>query len=205
MRHPPAEELATGHRFPVAFRRTGIRFLGHRSPAAELRLPHGRLTGPRAGPQRDCHVAHAQDTTGQDASFTPGTVVRTRPATTLRPAPAALPRPAPAAPLPHPIGGGHLHETSTEVHSIRPSPQQPHPCWDRGALSPPVFSLPVTPGWNGSPWASSPSFAPRGYPRRTSRRRQAIAHGPGYYTLDISRTPTVPPTCTHAPSCRTQP
>ena len=36
--------------------------------------------------------------------------------------------------------------------------------------------------------ASTPGFAPRGYPRRTPRRRQAIAHWPGYYTFDISRT-----------------
>jgi hypothetical protein len=130
--------------------------LGHRSPAEGLGLPHGRLTGPGAGPQRGCHVAHAQDTTGQDASFTPGTVVRTRPAITLRPAPAAFQRPVPTAPLLLPIGGGHFHETSTEVHAIRPSPRQPHRRRGRGALSPPVFSLPVTPGWDGRPWASSP-------------------------------------------------
>jgi hypothetical protein len=130
---PPAKELVRGAGFPVAFRRTGIRFLGHRSPAEELGLPHGRLTGPRAGPQRGCHVAHAQDTTGQDASFIPGTVVRTRSANTLRPAPAAFQRPAPTAPLELPISGGHLHETSTEVHAIRPSPRQPHRHQGRGA------------------------------------------------------------------------
>ena len=32
-------------RFPVAFQRTGIRFLGHPLPARGLGLPHGRLTG----------------------------------------------------------------------------------------------------------------------------------------------------------------
>ena len=66
-----------------------------------------------AGPQRGCHVAHEQAATGQGASFTPGTVVRSRPATILRPAPAALLRPVPTAPLEHPIGGGHFHETSS--------------------------------------------------------------------------------------------
>ncbi len=50
---------------------------------------------------------------------------------------------------------------------------------------PPVFSSPAAPGWDESPWASTPGFAPRSYPRRTPRRRQAIAHWPGYYTLDI--------------------
>jgi len=62
-----------GRRFPAAFRRTGVRFLGHRSPAEDLGLPHGRLTDPhRVGPQRGCHVAHEQDATGQDASFARG-------------------------------------------------------------------------------------------------------------------------------------
>src|SRR5205823_13673686 len=36
--------------------------------------------------------------------------------------------------------------------------------------------------------AFTPGFAPRSYPRRTPERRQALAHWPGYYTLDISRT-----------------
>jgi hypothetical protein len=103
---------------------TGIRFLGHPAPAGELSLPHGRPTGRHAaGPQRGCRVAHAQAATGQGALFIPGTVVRSRPAITFRPAPAALPRPVPTAPLEHPIGGGHFHETSARVHAIHPSPQ----------------------------------------------------------------------------------
>src|SRR6201997_5309276 len=73
-----------------------------------------------AGPQRGCHVAHEQDSTGQGAPFTPGTVVRSRPATILRPAPAAFQRPVPTAPLTHPIGGGHLHEASSGVYSRSP-------------------------------------------------------------------------------------
>jgi hypothetical protein len=35
--------------------------------------------------------------------------------------------------------------------------------------------------------ASTPGFAPRDYPRRTPRRRQAIAHWPGYCTTGLSR------------------
>src|SRR6266540_3615363 len=46
------------------------------------------------------------------------------------------------------------------------------------------------PDGTGAPWALTSSFAPRSYPRRTSRRRQAIAHWPGYYTSSISRTST---------------
>ena len=74
----------------------------------------------RAGPQRGCRVTHGQDTTGQGASLTPRTVVRSRPATILRPAPAALPRPVPTTPLTRPIGGANLHEASSEVHSRSP-------------------------------------------------------------------------------------
>ncbi len=87
-----------------------------------------------AGPQRGCHVAHEQDSTGQGAPFTPGTVVRSRPATTLRPAPAAFQRPVPTAPLTHPIGGGHLHEASSGVHSRSPiTPRRPEPLRSREA------------------------------------------------------------------------
>src|SRR4029079_12597186 len=89
-------------RLPVSCRLStvGVRFLGHPAPAGELRLPHGRPTGHHhAGPQRGCHVAHEQDSTGQGAPFTPGTVVRSRPAAVLRPAPAAFQRPVPPAPL----------------------------------------------------------------------------------------------------------
>ena len=34
-----------GWRFPVAFRRVGVGFLGHPAPAGELHLPHGWPTG----------------------------------------------------------------------------------------------------------------------------------------------------------------
>jgi hypothetical protein len=129
----------------------GLGLLGHPAPAGELSLPHGRPTGHHVtGPQRGCRVAHEQDATGQGALFIPGTVVRSRPAITFRPAPAALPRPVPTAPLDHPIGGGHFHETSTRVHAIHPSPQArlatgPRPGTRR---FPPVFSSPAAPGWN---------------------------------------------------------
>jgi len=171
----------------------GLGLLGHPAPAGELSLPHGRPTGHHVtGPQRDCRVAHEQTATGQGALFIPGTVVRSRPAITFRPAPAALPRPVPTAPLDHPIGGGHFHETSTRVHAIHPSPQA------RLATGPRPGTLPAgsrrssprprPPDGTRAASASTPGFAPRSYPRRTPRRRQAITHWPGYYTLDISRT-----------------
>jgi hypothetical protein len=142
-------------RFPVSCRlsATGIRFLGHPSPAGELSLPHGRPTRTKpAGPQRGCRVAHEQDATGQGAPFTPGTVVRSRPAIILRAAPAALPRPVPTAPLEHPTCGVNLHETSSGVHSRSPiTPGRPDAAPGPGSRRfPPVFSSPASPGWNGS-------------------------------------------------------
>jgi len=117
-------------------------------------------------------------------------MVRSRPATILRPAPAALQRPVPTAPPEHPIGGGHLHEASSGLHSC--SPITPHgwpPCRiGKQQRLPPVFSSPAAPGWNGNRFGFDPGLRTRGYPRRTPRRRQAIAHWPEYYTFDISRT-----------------
>ena len=111
----------TGSRFPVAFRPSAFASWVLLRPLGRFSLPRGRPTGGRpAGPQRGCHVAHEQDSTGQGAPFTPGTVVRSRPTTILRPAPAASQRPVPTAPLTHPIGGGHLHEASSGVHSRSP-------------------------------------------------------------------------------------
>jgi len=143
---------ARGSRFPAAVSATGIRLLGHPSPAGELSLPHGRPTGSHrpAGPQRGCRVAHEQDATGQGAPFTPGTVVRSRPAIILRPAPAAFQRPVPTAPLEHPICGGHLHETSSGVHLRSPiTPARLAAAPGPGSCRfPPVFTSPAPPGWD---------------------------------------------------------
>src|SRR6201989_2556126 len=121
-------------------------------PLGKFSVPRGRPTGGRpAGPQRGCRVAHEQDPTGQGASLTPGTVVRSRPAVGLRPAPAAFQRPVPTTPLPHPIGGASFHEASSEIHFRSPiTPGQPAAAPGPGSLTifPPVFSSPVAPGWN---------------------------------------------------------
>jgi len=55
----------------------------------------------------------------------------------------------------------------------------------------PAFPLPVTPGWDGSPWASPPSFTPRRCQRRMSRWGQALEHWPG----STSPTSVDPPIC----------
>jgi hypothetical protein len=134
--------------------------------------------------------------------------VRSRPATILRPAPAALPRPVPTAPLQHPIGGGHLHEASSGVHlrsPITPDGWVP-PGTGKHHASRRSSPRLRPPDGTGAPWASTPGFAPRSHPRRTPRRRQAMRTGPGTTpsTSTSAEPPAVSPTCTHAPSRRTQ-
>ena len=182
----------TGSRFPVAFRPSAFASWVLLRPLGRFSLPRGRPTGGRpAGPQRGCHVAHEQDSTGQGAPFTPGTVVRSRPATILRPAPAASQRPVPTAPLTHPIGGGHLHEASSGVHSRSPiTPRRPDaaPGPESETASRRSSPRPRPPDGTAAASASTPGFTPRGHPQSTPGRRQAFAHWPGYYTFAISRT-----------------
>lgn len=185
-------------RFSCRLSAVGIRFLGHPAPAGELSLPHGRPTGGQsAGPQRGCRVAHEQDPTGQGAPFTPGTVVRSRPATILRPAPAALQRPVPTAPLEHPIGGGHLHEASSGVHSRSPINQHGWPPCRIGKQQrlPPVFSSPTAPGWNGNRFGLNPGLRT---PRLPATHAEAeTGHRALARVLHLRHQPnlqTVPPT-----------
>ena len=131
-----------------------------------------------AGPQRGCRVAHEQDPTGQGALLIPGTVVRSGPATILRPAPAASLRPVPIPRWNIPSAGLTFTRRHQGFTHVRPSPQDG---WllpqDRERRRfPPVFSSPAAPDGTRAASASTPGFAPRGYPRRTPRRRQAIAH-----------------------------
>jgi hypothetical protein len=160
-------------------------------PLGKFSLPRGRPTGGRpAGPQRGCRVAHEQDPTGQGALLTPGTVVRSRPTTILRPAPAASLRPIPIPRWNIPSAGVTFTRRHQGFTHVRPSPP--------GGWLPPQGrkrlrfrrSSPRLPPPNGTAAASAstPGFAPRGYPQSTPRRRQAIAHWPEYYTFDISRT-----------------
>jgi len=196
----PAEVPAT--RFPVSCRRFGCRpsLLGSSCArwgvAPSSRSAYRRET--LAGPQRGCHVAHEQDSTGQGAPFTPGTVVRSRPATILRPAPAAFQRPVPTAPLTHPIGGGHLHEASSGIHSRSPIT----PRWLAATPEPESETAsrrssprPRPPDGTAAASASTPGFAPRGHPRSTPGRRQALrALARVLHLRHQSNLQTVPPT-----------
>ena len=165
-----------GCRFPVAFRLSALASWVILRPLGNCAfLTVGLPTESTAGPQRGCHVAHEQDSTGQGAPFTPGTVVRSRPATTLRPAPAAFQRPVPTAPLTHPIGGGHLHEASSGVHFRSPiTPRRPDAAPEPGSALTSRRSSPgpQPPDGTGTASASTPGFAPRSRPQSTPRRRQ---------------------------------
>jgi hypothetical protein len=86
---------------------------------------------------------------------------------------------SPDTPLEHPIGVVNLHETSSRVHSRSPiTPRRPDAVPEPGTVTASRRSSPRLPPPNGTTAASAstPGFAPRGYPRRTPRRRQAIAH-----------------------------
>ena len=159
-----------------------------------------------AGPQRGCHVAHEQDSTGQGAPFTPGTVVRSRPATTLRPTPAASQRPVPTAPLTHPIGGGHLHEASSGVHSRSPTPRDGwRPPRSREARPLPAgLLLARGPRMERGPLRLRPRAS---HPAVTHRARRGgdrpSRTGPGTTPTASTEPPNGASHFTHAPSCRT--
>jgi hypothetical protein len=191
MRKPFGGGADTRFRFPVAFRPSAFATWVFLRPLGSCAFLTVGLPAEITGPQRDCHVAHEQDSTGQGAPFTPRTVVRSRPATTLRPAPAAFQRPVPTAPLTHPIDGGHLHEASSGVYSRSPiTPGRPDAAPEPKSTFASRRSSPCLrpPDGTGTASAFTPGFAPRSYPQSTPRRRQAFAHWPDYYTYGISRT-----------------
>jgi hypothetical protein len=92
--------------------------------------------------------------------------VCSRPASTIRSAPAASQRPVPVTRCHNPSAGVCLTRHQRGFTCVHPSD----------------LPQPVTPGWNGDPWASTSGFAPRSYPlRRTLRRGRAMHTGPGLH------------------------
>jgi hypothetical protein len=84
--------------------------------------------------------------------------VFTRPAKTVRPPLAVPPRPGPAPRCSSHLPGLWVTRHQRGFTHVRPS----------------GLPLACAPGWNGSASASSLSFAPRSYPRRTSGRGLAL-------------------------------
>src|SRR4051812_13617395 len=93
----------------------------------------------------------------------------------------------PYLPLKLPIGGSANDEASTRVHAIHPS----------------GLPQPVTPGWNGSPWACYPGLRTPQLPATHAEAGTVLAHWTEHYIFDISRTSFDEYRCSHATSCRT--
>jgi hypothetical protein len=171
---PPGEDGLVP-RFPAAFRCTGVRFLS-------ILFPPGRQL-----PLRSAYQARCLDPDG----FSTFHASETRPGW------------APSIPRGRRCSHGRLIFSGRRLpHSnglaLLPRCHLPptRGSDSRGiikgslAFTRPVFSLPVAPGRIGSPWASSLSFPPRSYPRRTSGRRQALST-----RLELRIRHSGPPTC----------
>ena len=188
----PPSEPAAPRGATCCLSATGIRFLGHPAPAGELSLPHGRPTGHHRVPDPNGVVVLHMN------KLRPG---RALPLSRGRwCAPGQQLSPGRHLPLfhgqslrPHwniPSAGGTFTRRHQEfTHSpitpgpagCRPRTGNPHTGPRRSSPRPPP------PDGTGTASASAPGFAPRGYPRRTPGRRQAITHWPGYYTPGLSR------------------
>ena len=115
--------------FPAAFPLSALACWSS-FPAKALGLPHGRLTGPRAGPRRRFRVSHARAAIGVGALSTPGTVVLALTGVAHRPAPAASQRHVRCTPPQLSIYAGlwftkhqpRVHACSPVRSSPRPSP-----------------------------------------------------------------------------------
>ena len=157
-----------------------------------------------AGPQRGCHVAHEQDSTGQGAPF-PGDG-GALPAGDYPPAGARrFQRPVPTAPLTHPIGGGHLHEASSGVHSRHPSPQRPDAAPEPGSALASRRSSPCPrpPDGTGTASAWTSGFAPAVTHRARRGGDRPSRAGPSTTPTASTEPPNGASHFTHAPSCRT--
>jgi hypothetical protein len=159
---PPPEGAAARLLGPVAFRRTGIRFLGHPAPAGAVRLPWGRPTEPGSDPIGIATLPAREIRPGWVLSILRGYGAHTAGAGN----PAAAGRLATAHPwtwVPLPPPQAWHNGASSRVHSRSPVRSSP---------------LPVAPGWNGSPWAFPPGFTPRRYRRRMPEWGSRHRHQP---------------------------
>lgn len=110
----------------------------------------------------------------------------TRPAKTVRPPLAVPPRPGPAPRCSSHLPGLWVTRHQRGFTHVRPS----------------GLPLACAPGWNGSASASSLSFAPRSYPRRTSGRGLALNTGQKL-SHRHHRSSNLQAHSQHATSCRT--
>ena len=177
-------------RFPVALRRTGIRFLGILVPPGNWAFVASGLPGAPGGAPDPDGVS-----TFRMREQRPGWVPprprgqrcshgRRR---SVRPPLAVPPRPGPAPRCSSHLPGLWVTRHQQGFTHVRPS----------------GLPLACAPGWSGNASASSLSFAPRSYPRRTSGRGLALNTGQELRHRHHRR-PSNPRTHSHhATSCRT--
>ena len=127
-------------RFPVAFRRTGIRFLGHPVPAEVIRFPHGQRTRRRCRRPDLNGVAVFRTSQTRPGWVPPIPRDRRCSLAGVGSTDQRLPHPSgrSCTLLEHPTCRAHDYEASSGVHSRSPVRSSPSP---------------VASGWNGRPWA----------------------------------------------------
>jgi hypothetical protein len=164
--------------FPLPFGHR-LSLLGHPIPAGELGSPHGRLTGPRAGPLTGLPRSARTSCDRSGCPLTPGTAVLipvrgTCPAGACRSTAAS-----PSTPLQHPTLRGSTLRGINE--GLRNLPVRSSPCLR-------------SPGWNGPPLGLSPEASAARQPGADDARQgrgQAIEHGPGQRRSTTSAEPPI--------------
>ncbi len=197
-----------GCRFPVAFRLSALASWVILRPLGNCAfLTVGLPTESTAGPQRGCHVAHEQDSTGQGAPFYPGDggALPTgdySPAGTRR-FPAASPYgPADTSHRRGSPSRGIIRGSLSFTH--HPKTAGCRPGAGKRAHFPPVFSWPAAPGWNGNRFGFDPGLrTPQSPAEHAEAETRPLRTGPSTTPMASAKPPNGASHFTHAPSCRT--
>jgi len=178
-----------GHlsRFPVALRRTGVRFLGILFPPRDSASLTVGLPAPGAGPDGFSTFRMREQRPGWAPPRPRGQRCSHGRRRSVRPPLAVPPRPGPAPRCSSHLPGLWVTRHQQGFTHVRPS----------------GLPLACAPGWSGNASASSLSFTPRSCPRRTSGRGLALNTGQELRHRHHRR-PSNPRTHSHhATSCRT--
>ena len=178
-----------GHlsRFPVALRRTGVRFLGILFPPRDSASLTVGLPAPSAGPDGFSTFRMREQRPGWVPPRPRGQRCSHGRRRSARPPLAAPPRLGPAPRCPSHLPGPWVTRHQRGFTNVHPS----------------GLPLAYAPGWIGNASASSLSFAPRSCPRRTSGRGLAL-NTSQELRHRRHRRPSNPRTHSHhATSCRT--
>jgi len=198
-------------RFPAAFRPSAFASWVILRPLGNWSLPHGRPTGAPSATRRtpsglSCYAWSRPDRAGRLLNPEDGGALPAGdypPAGTRRSSAASPYHPADTSHRRSQPSRGVIRGSLTFAHHPQDG-RQPPPGREASRSSRRSSPRPPPPDGTAAASASTPGFAPRGYPRRTPRRRRAIAHWPGYYAATSAALHGASH-FTHAPSRRTQP